>query len=289
MKVTVFEIPPDGNGLNTVTAAVPPETMSCAEIMAVSCVGFKKAVARLTPFHCTIDVGMKLSPLTVREKAGPPAKISEGAIKVTIGGIGAPCGPLDVNTPVSRQESGCAPIGAAADTKARKRRNLQCFMPLPSTRDTEYGRQPSHIGTEHGQELRSSPGAEPQKEPLRLIIDLECATIQHPQIHFGLQTMVVAFLSRRNVSEGSGAANEAQKRRANVGAGCQTAPRPVGVFDPGPRRAAGTHVFSEQRRADHPVDEVGLHEFPLPLVNSLPSPARWISIMESRRKIKCKE
>ncbi len=57
----------------------------------------------------------------------------------------------------------------------------------------------------------------------------------------------LSFCFRSSFSCARGAPNDARKRRAHVGAGFQTALRPVGVFDPGPRPTAGAHVFSEQR------------------------------------------
>jgi hypothetical protein len=60
-------------GVNTVTEAEPTVAISAAVIAAVNCVALTKVVARLPPFHSTVEVLMKLLPLTVSMNDAPPA------------------------------------------------------------------------------------------------------------------------------------------------------------------------------------------------------------------------
>ena len=80
VKLSAFESPPPGPGLLTVMLAVPAETISLAEIEAVSVVALLKVVGRSDPFHRTVEPEMKLEPDTVRVKAGPPAFAEVGLI-----------------------------------------------------------------------------------------------------------------------------------------------------------------------------------------------------------------
>ena len=71
MNDTVFERPPPGVGLNTVTFAVPAVVISAAVIAAVSWVPLTYVVVRLKPFHCTTELLTNPVPLTVSVKPGP--------------------------------------------------------------------------------------------------------------------------------------------------------------------------------------------------------------------------
>ena len=83
VKVTEFELP--SNKVKTVMAAVPALAMSLAEISAVSLLKLEKVVGRSAPFQRTTDRGVKLLPLTVRVKAGPPAKAEVGLMLEILG------------------------------------------------------------------------------------------------------------------------------------------------------------------------------------------------------------
>ena len=78
-------VPPPGVALTTLTVAVPEEAISSARMAAVSCVNETYVVARLDPFHCTVDPLMKLLPLTVRVNAAPPAVVEDGLRNVMAG------------------------------------------------------------------------------------------------------------------------------------------------------------------------------------------------------------
>jgi hypothetical protein len=84
-SVWAFEVPPPGEGLKTVTAALPALAISVAGIEAVSWLPLAKVVGRLDPFQRTTDDEMKLLPLTVSIKAGPPAVTDEGLMPVMAG------------------------------------------------------------------------------------------------------------------------------------------------------------------------------------------------------------
>jgi hypothetical protein len=85
VNVTEFEIPPPGDGLNTVIVALPALAISLAEIEAVSWLALPKVVGRSAPFQRTRDEEMKLLPLTVSVKAAPPAVAEVGLMLVIAG------------------------------------------------------------------------------------------------------------------------------------------------------------------------------------------------------------
>src|SRR6266542_871310 len=85
VTVWAFEIPPPGVGLKTVTAALPAPAISLAGIEAVSWPALTKDVGRSDPFQRTTDAEMKLLPLTVRMKLGPPAVTDDGLMPVILG------------------------------------------------------------------------------------------------------------------------------------------------------------------------------------------------------------
>jgi hypothetical protein len=86
---TLFEVPPPGAPLNTVTVLVPDEAMSAAVMLAVSCVPLTKLVVLLDPFHRTVEPFTKPVPFTVSEKAGPPA-VPDAGERVVNAGTGLP-------------------------------------------------------------------------------------------------------------------------------------------------------------------------------------------------------
>ena len=85
VKVTVLEVPPPGNGLNTVMLNVPVAVRSDAGIDAVSCIEFTNEVDLSLPFHLTTDEEIKLDPLTVRVKAELLVVVDDGDILIIIG------------------------------------------------------------------------------------------------------------------------------------------------------------------------------------------------------------
>jgi hypothetical protein len=85
VNVRAAEVPPPGEGLNTVTLAVLTELMSAAVMAACKLVLETKVVERVLPFHCTVDVGMKFVPVTVNVKPAPPAEAELGFKDVTVG------------------------------------------------------------------------------------------------------------------------------------------------------------------------------------------------------------
>src|SRR5213594_3310464 len=85
VNVTEFEVPPPGDGLKTVTAALPALAMSLCGIEAVSWPALTKVVERSAPFQRTTDVEMKLLPLTVSVKPAPPAMAEVGFMLVMLG------------------------------------------------------------------------------------------------------------------------------------------------------------------------------------------------------------
>jgi hypothetical protein len=59
--------------------------MSAAVIAAVSCVAETKVVARLLPFHCTVELETKFDPFTVSVKPAPPWRTDVGDSEETTG------------------------------------------------------------------------------------------------------------------------------------------------------------------------------------------------------------
>src|SRR5438309_294112 len=85
VNVWAFETPPPGVGLNTVTCAVPPVTMSAATIAAVNCVADTNVVVRLAPFQRTTAPVTKFEPFTVSVNPAPPAGAVAGLSPVVDG------------------------------------------------------------------------------------------------------------------------------------------------------------------------------------------------------------
>src|SRR5437588_792206 len=70
---SALEVPPPGDGLKTVTVAVPAGAKSLAGIVAASCMPLPKVVARSLPFQRTTEPAMKPLPRTVTVNAAAPA------------------------------------------------------------------------------------------------------------------------------------------------------------------------------------------------------------------------
>src|SRR5579872_7114180 len=85
VKLTLPDVPPPGDGLNTVTRPVPAEAMSAAVMAACTCVALRNVVVRLEPFHLTTEPFMNPLPFTVRVNAAPPAVPLVGNSEVTEG------------------------------------------------------------------------------------------------------------------------------------------------------------------------------------------------------------
>src|SRR5215471_19108475 len=87
----------------------PPEALSLARMVAVSCVGLTKVVARGAPLTWTTELPAKLAPVAVSVKALPPAVTVLGLMLVRVGaGGGAVTARVTVldTQPVLKQEAG---------------------------------------------------------------------------------------------------------------------------------------------------------------------------------------
>jgi hypothetical protein len=85
VKLTAFDVPPPGAGLDTVTAAVPAVAMAAAGIAAVNCVALTPVMVGVTPAKFTTELATKLVPFTVRVKAPPVTTALVGEIVVIVG------------------------------------------------------------------------------------------------------------------------------------------------------------------------------------------------------------
>ena len=79
------DVPPPGAGLVTATVAAPAVAISAAVIAAVNFVALTNVVVLATPLNFTTAVETNPVPLTVREKAAPPAVALTGEREVTLG------------------------------------------------------------------------------------------------------------------------------------------------------------------------------------------------------------
>ena len=70
----LFELPPPGDGVATVTGRLPTfeAVIADAGIAAVRRALLTYVVGWLTPFHCTTEAATKLLPMTVKVKEEPP-------------------------------------------------------------------------------------------------------------------------------------------------------------------------------------------------------------------------
>src|SRR5438093_6333509 len=88
VKVMAPDVPPPGNGLNTVIWVVPAVVMSPAEMAARNSVLLTNVVVRSEPFQRTTDGAAKLAPLTVSANAAPPAVALLGERETAVGAAG---------------------------------------------------------------------------------------------------------------------------------------------------------------------------------------------------------
>jgi len=75
VNVTAPEVPPIGNGLKTVTVAVPVLETFAAGTLAVRDVPETYVVVSAVPFHLTLELALKLVPVTVSVKVLVPADV----------------------------------------------------------------------------------------------------------------------------------------------------------------------------------------------------------------------
>jgi hypothetical protein len=87
VKAIELDVPPPGDGLNTVMLAVPAEAMSEAVTAKANCVLLTNEGVRLAPFHRTIELLRKLVPFTVSVNDTPPA-VPEIGLRLVIVGTG---------------------------------------------------------------------------------------------------------------------------------------------------------------------------------------------------------
>ena len=80
--------------MKTVMASVPATPMSSNGICAWSLELLRNVVGRLWPFHCTVEVEIRLEPFTVKVNEGPPRTAVVGSM-VVITGTGFGGGPVD--------------------------------------------------------------------------------------------------------------------------------------------------------------------------------------------------
>jgi hypothetical protein len=82
------EVPPPGEGLVTLTTAVPVEAMLLAGMAAVNWVELTNVVAGAEAPKWTFEAATKFVPLIVRVKAAPPATVVLGESVVIVGIVG---------------------------------------------------------------------------------------------------------------------------------------------------------------------------------------------------------
>jgi len=123
VKASALEVPPPGPAFTTVTCATPAAAMSLARIWAVSCEPLTNVVARLLPFHCTVEAEMKFEPFTVRENPGLPAVTleEESELKLGAGLAGTGFGGSVLPAPMQPMSSAAA---AKASTKNNRRPHI---------------------------------------------------------------------------------------------------------------------------------------------------------------------
>ena len=93
----------------------------------MSCGLLTNVVARLLPFHCTVELEMKFEPFTVRANPALPAVTLEGESELTLGaGLGgAALGGDGPAAPVQPMSSAAA---AKADARNNKRSNINGYL-----------------------------------------------------------------------------------------------------------------------------------------------------------------
>src|SRR3989441_6472345 len=88
VKVRAPDVPPPGNGVNTVIWVVPAVVMSLEEMTARNAVLLTNVVGRSEPFQRTTDGATKLAPLTVSVNPAPPAVALLGESDPAVGAGG---------------------------------------------------------------------------------------------------------------------------------------------------------------------------------------------------------
>jgi hypothetical protein len=73
VKLTALDVPPPGEGLETVKVAVPAATMSLAGIVAVRAVELSKVDVSGVPFQLTVEAVIKPEPVSMTVVAAAPA------------------------------------------------------------------------------------------------------------------------------------------------------------------------------------------------------------------------
>jgi len=85
VNVAALLVPPPGVGVKTVTVAVPAVVKFVAGTVAESWLALTNAVVRAVPFQLTVEVEIKLLPLTERVRAEAPAVAEVGEILLSTG------------------------------------------------------------------------------------------------------------------------------------------------------------------------------------------------------------
>jgi hypothetical protein len=86
VKVRGVAVPRPGEGVATVTSAVPAVAMSAAAIKACKLELDTNGVGPASPFHSKVEEETKSEPGTVTARVGPPARALFGARALTDGG-----------------------------------------------------------------------------------------------------------------------------------------------------------------------------------------------------------
>src|SRR5262245_26991824 len=102
---TMFEVPPPGLALDTLTVAVPCTAMSEAKMVAVNRALLMKVVGLALPFHLTIDPFPNPVPWIVRVKPSPPGVAVAGTSGWLIKGTAFDCAFADVAIVSTKTES----------------------------------------------------------------------------------------------------------------------------------------------------------------------------------------
>src|SRR6185312_13981127 len=105
LTVRLPEVPPPGDGFDTVINAEPICVTSDASTVAFNCVAFTIDVGRAVPFQLTTDAELKPVPLTVSEVEADPVATRLGE-RLEIAGTGAYSPPVTVVVDVTRLLAG---------------------------------------------------------------------------------------------------------------------------------------------------------------------------------------
>jgi hypothetical protein len=85
VRFVVFDVPPPGLGVTTVTGNVPAVVSWAAGATAVNWVELRKVVATEVPLSCTADCGVKLVPVTVNVVSVLPESTVGGEMELRTG------------------------------------------------------------------------------------------------------------------------------------------------------------------------------------------------------------